>query len=76
MTEKIIILFIIAFLYFDFRAIKQDKKLKRIYLVLSLPAVYSTYSFVFGKNLPNLDELFYFLFGPLAETVISWLKVK
>jgi hypothetical protein len=75
MTEKIIILFIIAFLYFDFRAIKQDKKLKRIYLALSIPAVYLTYSFVFGKNLPNLDELFYFLFGPLAETLFSWLKV-
>jgi hypothetical protein len=76
MTEKIIILFIITFLYFDFRAIKQDKKLKKIYLVLSVPAVYLLYSFVFGKNLPNLDEFFYFIFGPLAETVISWLKVK
>ncbi|RZT24215.1 MULTISPECIES: hypothetical protein [Fictibacillus] len=75
MTEKIIILFIIAFLYFDFKAIKKEKKLKRIYLVLSVPAVYLGYSFVFGKNLPNLDELFYFLFGPIAETVISWLKV-
>jgi hypothetical protein len=75
MTEKIIILFIMAFLFFDFRAFKQDKKMKRIYLFLSVPAVYLGYSFVFGKNLPNLDELFYFLFGPIAETVISWLKV-
>ncbi|ANX11035.1 hypothetical protein ABE41_003380 [Fictibacillus arsenicus] len=76
MTEKIIILFIIAFLFFDFRAIKQDEKLKRIYIVLSVPAIYLVYSFVFGKNFPNLDEFFYFIFGPLAETVISWLKVK
>jgi hypothetical protein len=76
MTEKLIIFIIVVLLYFDYRTVKQDKKLKKMYMLISIPAVYLLYSYISGKNLPNLDELFYFIIGPVAEAVISWLQVK
>jgi hypothetical protein len=76
MFEKMIIFIFVILLIKDFSRIKQDKKSKRVYMVVSIPAIYLLFSFTFGKNLPNLDELFQFTLGPLAETILSWFKVK
>jgi hypothetical protein len=45
-------------------------------MLISLPALYLLYSFTLEKNLPNLDDLFRFLFGNAAEKILSWIKVK
>ncbi|MDM5317829.1 hypothetical protein QUF49_17595 [Fictibacillus sp. b24] len=76
MTEKLIIFILVALLYFDFKTVKQDKKSKKVYLIISIPAVYLLFSYITGMNLPNLDEIFYFILGPAAEAVLSWLQVK
>jgi hypothetical protein len=76
MFEKMTILIFVILLIKDFSRIKQDKKSKRVYMMTSIPAIYLLYSFTFGKNLPNLDELFHYTFGPVAEMILSWLQVK
>ncbi|MBN3553379.1 hypothetical protein JYA63_03815 [Fictibacillus nanhaiensis] len=76
MIEKLIIGSLIVLLYFDYQTIKQDNKSKKIYLLLSIPAGYMLYSYLTGRNLPNLDDGFQLIVGPMAEAITSWLQVK
>ncbi|MBH0154803.1 hypothetical protein IHV10_00420 [Fictibacillus sp. 5RED26] len=76
MIEKLILGSLVVLLYFDYQTLKQDKKSKKIYLMMSIPAGYMLYSYLSGRNLPNLDEGFQLILGPIAEVITSWLQVK
>jgi hypothetical protein len=76
MIEKLIIGSLVVLLYFDYQTLKQDNKSKKIYLMISIPAGYMLYAYLSGRNLPNLDEGFQLIVGPIAEAITSWLQVK
>ncbi|ANC75898.1 hypothetical protein ABE65_003335 [Fictibacillus phosphorivorans] len=76
MIEKLIIGSLIVLLYFDYQLIKQDSRSKKIYLMLSIPAGYMLYAYLTGRSLPNLDDGFQVIVGPMAEAITSWLQVK
>ncbi|MED1864635.1 hypothetical protein P4V41_14305 [Fictibacillus nanhaiensis] len=76
MIEKLIIGIVVVLLYFDYQTLKQDNKTKKIYLMIAIPAGYMLYSYLSGRNLPNLDEVFQVIVGPIAEAITSWLQVK
>ncbi|WP_137790579.1 hypothetical protein [Bacillus sp. E(2018)] len=76
MIEKLIIGSLIVLLYFDYQSIKHDNKSKKIYVMLSIPAGYMLFSYLTGRNLPNLDDGFQIIVGPMAEAITSWLQVK
>ncbi|MGA4720647.1 hypothetical protein [Fictibacillus nanhaiensis] len=76
MVEKLIIGSLIVLLYFDYQSIKQDSRSKKIYVMLSIPAGYMLYSYLTGRSLPNLDDGFQVIVGPMAKAITSWLQVK
>ena len=76
MIEKLILAGLVVLLYFDYQKIKQDNKSKKIYIMIALPAAYLLYSYLSGRTLPNLDDVFQIIVGPMAEVITSWLQVK